>query len=261
MFREHDFVKRESIFIPAKEGDEGQNVRRVQEWISLRGQKILVDGKWGPVTSRALFKAVHTALTGGPGEKIAKITPEVWKNTIQAPFFLFTARMHISPVQPDSLDAVWQVLRKATPCGIAEAGGNNMGPWVRAFMRGNQGSNYPWCAGFVSSVLEIAEDADAGFKRPFDYTWSSMQMVDFARKEKKLATWEGLERERPSLCVFAVRGGRTSHQHVGFARAFDYEQGIFETVEGNSNSHASFDGGAVTHGTRGKENKDFILLA
>jgi hypothetical protein len=37
-----------------------------------------------------------------------------------------------------------------------EVGGQNKGPWVRLYMQGNEGSDWPWYAGFVSIILKQA---------------------------------------------------------------------------------------------------------
>ena len=40
-----------------------------------------------------------------------------------------------------------------------EIGGQNMGPWVRLYMDGREGAEFPWCAGFVCFVLAQACEA------------------------------------------------------------------------------------------------------
>jgi len=37
-----------------------------------------------------------------------------------------------------------------------EVGGDNRGPWVRAYMSGNDGSDWLWCAGFVTAIVAQA---------------------------------------------------------------------------------------------------------
>lgn len=38
-------------------------------------------------------------------------------------------------------------------------GGQNRGPWVRLYMKGHEGPDLPWCAGFVSFVTSQAAQA------------------------------------------------------------------------------------------------------
>ena len=35
-----------------------------------------------------------------------------------------------------------------------EIGGQNKGPWVRLYMNGHEGYDFPWCAGFVTFVMK-----------------------------------------------------------------------------------------------------------
>lgn len=35
-----------------------------------------------------------------------------------------------------------------------EVGGQNRGPWAHVYMKGNDGAEFPWCAGFVTFILK-----------------------------------------------------------------------------------------------------------
>ena len=39
-----------------------------------------------------------------------------------------------------------------------EVGGQNRGPWVRVYMKGHDGAEFPWCAGFVTFILKQAAE-------------------------------------------------------------------------------------------------------
>lgn len=255
-FSEKDFVKKELDFLPAKEGDSGFAVRRLQEWMCLNGHKVVVDGQWGPATSRALG--------------VKKLTPVMWESgTRRMKSLLGMTTGQSIREQLNHVDCAFD-LDKFAPILVArmflqaearEVGGNNRGPWVRLFMRGHQGNNYPWCAGFVSTVMEIVDEEFCKSRVTLPWTWSSSEMYETARKSGRLVTWNELStsQDHPA-CVFLIRGGKTGHRHAGFAWGFDYDTGVFETVEGNSNSVGSFDGQGVTTGTRNKNDKDFVLL-
>ena len=56
-------------------------------------------------------------------------------------------------------DAVIRVARQHIAEKPVEMGGNNMGPWVRLYMQGQQGKEQLWCAGFVClMVAQAARD-------------------------------------------------------------------------------------------------------
>ena len=263
MFIEHDFVKRELQFFSAEEGAEGPAVRRVQEWLCLHGNKVEVDGKWGRATSSALG---HATLSPDP---VRELTPRMWEHLIlHLKFSLGLAGQSIREQLSHSdcahdLDKFAPILvaRMLKDYGAREVGGNNRGPWVRLFMKGSQGKNYPWCAGFVSTVMEIVDEEFCRSRVTVPWNWSSSGLYEEARKARRLVTWAQLKKDQDHpACIFLVRGGTTGHKHAGFAWGFDYENGVFETVEGNSNSVGSFDGQGVTTGTRNKDNKDFVRL-
>lgn len=39
-----------------------------------------------------------------------------------------------------------------------EVGGQNPRPWMRLYMKGHDGAEFPWCAGFVSFILKQAAE-------------------------------------------------------------------------------------------------------
>lgn len=44
----------------------------------------------------------------------------------------------------------------STPFELVVKGESNSGPWVRAYMDGNEGEPWFWCMGFVQTILDKA---------------------------------------------------------------------------------------------------------
>jgi hypothetical protein len=69
-----------------------------------------------------------------------------------------------------------------------EVGGQNRGPWVRLYMGGNEGTAWPWCAGFACSF--IAHDP-----LQFDTTFQPDSLIFFSSTH---AQGEDTTKRRPS---------------------------------------------------------------
>ena len=114
-------------------GARGLRARRVQEWLTLHGAGVVVDGAFGPATEaavRAFQKRRSLAATG--------VVDRATFDTLVAPM----RRAVEPPVPTASLGrTVVAVARKHLAAKPREAGGANRGPWVRLYMDGNEGKD------------------------------------------------------------------------------------------------------------------------
>ena len=140
-----------------------------------------------------------------------------------------------------------------------EVGGQNRGPWVRLYMKGHEGNDYPWCAGFVSFVLKQACVAH-GISLPVVQTFSCDSLAASGKQnacfvgESKVNTESVLAGD-----IFLCRRTATDWTHTGIVLEVDDQ--TFDTIEGNTNDEGSREGYEVCQRTRAYKRKDFIALA
>jgi hypothetical protein len=243
--------------IPVHRGAKGRAVRRIQEWLSLNGEQVAIDGSFGPATQAAVqafqrrrgrgddgivdaatFSALHEPLSRAL--QPLGTTPEAFAKRVVA-----AARRHL----------------KEHP---REVGGQNAGPWVRLYTRGKEGPAWPWCAGFVTTMIRQAEEGGAPF--PMKGSLSCDVLVAQAKKLDRFVSEADLRRDpalRSSMkdgAIFLVRNARNANDwiHTGIVTAFRDE--VFETIEGNTNDAGDREGYEVCKRRRGYGGKDFILL-
>ncbi len=142
-----------------KGGSKGGKVRLIQEWLCLHGFHIVIDGDFGPATDRAVkeFQA----------KKKSGVTGVVNKSTFAALVRPMTDALRPIPAGSKSLGKMLVAYaRQHLRQHPREIGGQNMGPWVRLYMQGNQGRDWPWCAGFACFLLR---DACNSLDRPLPF--------------------------------------------------------------------------------------------
>ena len=235
-----------------RRGDRGPDVKRVQEWLWLHDFRLQPDGIFGPATE-AEVKRFQTAQ-----ERSADgvVTPALFARMV--------APMHaaLRPLAPRGRSfgaLVVAYARQHLRQAPREVEGDNRGPWVRLYMRGNEGAEWPWCAGFVSYCVQQAARALGG-KAPLPYTFSCDRLADAAMRAELFvdgSTPGASARVRPGS-LFLVRRARNDWQHVGIVTARTTT--TFRTVEGNTNDEGSANGHEVAERTRAYAGRDFILL-
>lgn len=239
-----------------KRGDKGGKVRNIQEWLSLQGQSVSIDGAFGPATEAAV-RRFQT------GNGIA-VTGTADKTTFAALVEPLAAA--VTPITAAGRTLNDMILAYANQHLVRyplEVGGQNCGPWVRVYMEGNQGSDWPWCAGFACFILRQAADA-LGKPMPFKPTFScdvlASQAISAGRFIPGSAIAKGKVRKSDILpgSLFVSRRTDNDWNHTGIAIAFhdDY----FETIEGNTNDAGDREGYEVCRRTRGYGGKDFVKI-
>jgi hypothetical protein len=111
-----------------------------------------------------------------------------------------------------------------------EVGGQNRGPWVRMYMNGNEGSSWPWCAGFVTFIpRQATESLNVGM--PIPGSFSCDTLVAQARAAGLFVSEaEARFTEIPPGSLFLVRRTDTDWTHVGLVQ--DTQELSFQTIEG-----------------------------
>lgn len=237
---------------PLAKGDRGAAVRRLQEWLNLHGFGLAIDGIFGPVTARALERFQASAGVAGTGTLDGASF-----DRLVAPM---TAVLGRRPTAAQALgEVVAEYGRQHLGRHPLEVGGQNRGPWVRLYMQGNEGSPWPWCAGFVSFLLHQAAES-LGVAMPIAGSFSCDSLAAQARAAGRfLSESEATGAALAPGTIFLVRRTPTDWTHTGFVTAAGAE--VFDTIEGNTNDDGEREGYEVCARSRGYRDKDFILLA
>src|SRR5512134_1115217 len=126
-------------------------------------------------------------------------------------------------------------------------------------MRGNEGAEWAWCAGFACHVLAAAATT-LGASRPLTYSFSCDSL---AADAKVRGIFVG---ESEAIPGETVRPGdlalhrRTPADwvHVGIVTAVEAD--VYVAIEGNTNDAGDREGYEVCERTRSYAQKDFIAL-
>lgn len=244
---------RKEVAFPGEvsKGKEGKAARRVQEWLCLHGEIVAVDGEFGGGTEAAV-----RAFQEARGLPATGIVDEPTHRALVAPM-LRVLRPEVDASLPfGQLVAALGALHLAEH--PREAGGDNMGPWVRLYMDGHEGPNWFWCAGFVTFLMEQAA-ALKGVKAPLAGSFSCDSLAAQGkergafRKEGQLSA-----AELTPGAIFLDRRTPSDWTHTGIV--VRTEASAFHTIEGNTNDDGSRNGYEVCARRRGYAKKDFVLL-
>jgi hypothetical protein len=240
---------------PLARGDKNKQVRVVQEWLTLHDFKAGIDGDFGPATEVVLRNyqaAAHLPVSG--------TVDAATFDALTAPIRRATA---LNTQPGDTLNDL--IVRFATQ-HLAEhpreVGGQNAGPWVRLYMDGNEGAEWPWCAGFATFIVRQAAVALMG-AAPVLRTFSCDILASRAAQagalvsSKQLLDGDPTKMLRPGS-IFLVRRTANDWEHTGIVTAFHAE--TFETIEGNTNDAGDREGYEVCRRTRAYTGKDFIRI-
>ena len=233
----------------------GMSARRVQEWLGYHGLGTAIDADFGVATESSV-KAFQL-LIGKP--QSGKVDAATWAALTAS----LSNALDYSPTSASLDAATLQVAQAHLAQHPREFGGDNRGPWVRAYMDGNEGVEWKWCAGFVTFVLKQAAYA-VGVAMPFPGSFSCDVLAAQAQQAGRFVKGSALagnSQVRDSLgavFLFLVRRTSTDWTHVGLG--FNFSGDTFETIEGNTNDEGSSNGYEVCQRRRGIASKDFIRL-
>lgn len=251
-------------FLPLQRGSTDHGVNRVQEWLSLHGYAVAIDGEFGPATAAAV--AAFQAVSGcSRDDNSGVVDAETW-GSLMAPM----DRAEITSGMPDKFgDRVSRIARAHLAAKAREVGGDNRGPWVRLYGRGVDQSRvefFPWCQAFASHVwLKAARELRVDMPFPlatgdgtvsFYVPW----VVGSAKGADRFRSCVAAERV-PAGSMFFVPGyinGRPSHVHVGLVIEDAGE--TVTTIEGNTNHDGGANGYEVALRWRRKAGLDFGVI-
>lgn len=228
-------------------GAKGEWARKVQEWLVLHRHHtarfrvgISVDGDFGAATEKAVKgfqKATKLEITG-------KVDKSTWAALV-APMERAFGEIKVS--HKDFRKTVLYLARRFEKEHPTELKGNR-GPWVRAFMKGNDGDPWAWCDGFVSTILDHAcNHVGVRMDEKIPWSWSCTTTRRYAESGNHACRWidpEDLANDpsqvTPGDLMLVVRPGSNKARHIGII--VETEGALLHTIEGNTNDEGSREG-------------------
>jgi hypothetical protein len=240
-----------------KKSDDGTNVKRVQEWLSLRGFGTGIDSDFGPATEhcvKAFQQANHLSVTG--------IVDQASYSSLVSPL---KAALQAIPVTPnDKLpDLVLKYAQQHLAQHPLEMGGDNRGPWVRVYMDGHEGTEWKWATAFVTFILKQA-CLTLNCPMPIAGSFASNELTQQAKDKNLFVHSEDIINgtvSRQTLepcCIFLLQKNSSEWLHPGFA--YQLSEDTFLTIEGNTNNDGNANGYEVCKRTRSLTRKGFICI-
>jgi hypothetical protein len=236
-----------------QKGAKGLKARRIQEWLSLQGFHLDVDGDYGTATEdavRAFQSRFGLPVTGAIDE---------------ATFVRLTGPMRsaLRPI-PGNGRRLGQLVVAYAEQHLAESpreiGGDNLGPWVRLY-NGADGADQKWCAGFVSTILRQACES-LGVATPIKPSTSCDELAASAKKTGRFVAGKNAQSgggvDPGTLFVLQSKNDATDWVHTGIVTRSD--TAVLSTIEGNTDHGGSSNGFEATARTRGWARKDFIVV-
>ena len=233
-----------------KRGSKGKKVKLIQEWLSLNGFGVVVDGDFSAATEYAIRQFQKKNNLGVDGI--------VGKNTFSA--LIKPMEFVIKEQAPKTLlgKTVVAYAKRHLKQSPREIGGQNRGPWVRLYMKGNDGPQWAWCAGFACFILQQACKSKQ-ISLPVTPSFSCDSLAASAKEKNIFLPERGLDRSliKPGM-FFLNRRTSSDWTHVGIV--IEANNDVFMSIEGNTNDEGSREGYEVCQRIRGYRKKDFIAI-
>lgn len=235
-----------------KRGSNSMSAKRIQEWLSIHGYKLVIDGDFGSAT--------HTNVERFQNDMNLTVNGIVDQSTFSVLTKPMTSTLHKKLLSSGSTlsEVMLEYAKEHLKQHPIEVGGQNRGPWVRMFMQGNQGSDWPWCAGFTTFLLNQASQTMA-IKKTIDGSFSC-DLLAMQAKNAGLFVSEKQAKSRmiPAGSWFLNRRESYDWTHVGLI--VEARDDVLLTIEGNTNDDGSYEGYEVCERTRSYRNRDFIVF-
>ena len=222
--------------------------KRVQEYLSVNGVHIVIDGNWGDATQAALDKFCQTA-----GIPSATTVNQALMDRLAQPLLRAAKSMPVKASLGASIVAFAHQQLAEHPI---EIGGPNAGPWVRFYMSGNEGAQWLWCAGFVTYVTAYCAKLHAT-ANPVPRTFSCDVLAERAKQAGRFHK-KGTLANIPAGSVFLVRSTTSSNDWVHTGIVISHNGNSITTAEGNTNQSGSSNGFEAVTRIRNAANVDIV---
>ena len=244
-----------------KKGVKNEYTKKIQEWINLWkfcdprwNHQISIDSDFSAVTEMIVKKFQNFRGISDDGI----VGPQTWNELVKPMKESFEEISFLDSVSLRTrvVEYARQHLR-SSPTEI----NSNRGPWVRAYMCGNEGEEWYWCVGFVETILDQAYSSlDQKFTDHFPNPsyFSCDEVLKYARQNTRLVTQAELLNGEYTpgmgdLFLNMKAGDENDATHIGIV--IECNDTILTTIEGNTDNHTgSRNGGEVCERTRNFKN-------
>jgi len=236
-----------------RRGDVASGVRRIQEWLTLSGFAVAIDGDFGPATEAALKR--FQAKAGLPVTGVADLATF---ERLTAPLLAALAPLPADGRSLGALTVAYAARHLAQR--PREVGGRSRGPWVRLYLDGHEGASWNWSAGFATYCLHQAART-LGQPVPVERTFSCDLLAAEGRARGSFVSSLSAPPDRARLhpgSLFLRRRTPGDWVQAGIVTAVDEE--TFQTIEANTNDEGTHEGYEVCARTRGFKSVDFVVL-
>jgi hypothetical protein len=226
-------------------------VKPVQEWLCYNGISVQVDDDFGGATLEGVEQFQLKKCPPATGI----VDDKTW-TLMNYPIY-FLDHYDKTPGEP-LLDAIVKNAYRHYTVKPVELGGDNRGPFVRYYMKGQEGPKLAWCCGSMSTiVLQSFDMVGISPVGRFNYQMGCDAAYADAKKYKTL-----VKTPVPG-CIFLVYDPKNPADciHTGIVVKVDLTKGIIYTFEGNTNDGGSSNGFEYIPRIRGISNKYYIKLA
>jgi hypothetical protein len=244
------FRHEEPSSIISRNSSDAASVKLIQEWLVLNNIYTSIDGIFGPATEACVkeFQLKHHIHDNGivSGETFDKLA----RTMIQA-----SKRIHTDDLKSFN-DACFKYALQHLQNNAKEIP-QNRGPWVRLYCFGHDGPAYPWCAGFVTFIMEIAAKT-LNISNPIKRTLSCDQLAQDAKSKNLFISGKDLDiKSLKPGDIFLKRKSKNDWVHTGFI--YTVKDEYYTTIEGNSNDTGSREGIEVCSNKRAyTDDTDYI---
>ena len=248
-----------------RRGQHGEIVRFIQEWLVLHHVHIDIDSDYGPATEQAVRD-----FQGSSG--VLPVT-----GVVDAETYAMLARPMVEALRPITPPAGATLGQMIAACALQhlgqharEVGGQNRGPWVRLYLRGDErppDKSLPkgfdaWCAGFATTIIAHAAKAMGAKSTPLGYHTNCNKLAAAAEKEKRFVRGEKAKHhEIPTGSLMLIRnpGRRDRWHHTGVVMQALPDHVLL--IEGNSaNRTSESPSGEVCRRRRPYSKLDFVII-
>lgn len=244
---------REEITFPGEfgKGKRGNAAKRAQEWLCLHGLGLVIDGDFGGVSEETMMRFQFDNALPATGV----VDEGTWDALVQ-PMLSVLVNPLLASVSLG--EGIAEFANQHLIPHPREVGGQNAGPWVRLYMKGNEGVNMPWCAGFVSFCMHQASEA-LMHPMPMGSSFSCDNLANNATGAGLfLSERDATVDQIPTGSIFLRRSDPMDWTHTGIV--INAGTALYETIEGNTNDEGSREGYEVCERRRGYSNTDFIVF-
>jgi len=225
-----------------KKGDKGEDVKRVQEWLNIWKMnhsdfniRVGIDSDFGKITDNAVraFQEYKKLVIDGI------VGNNTWRALTSTMKQAFTKQ-----VKTNLSDYIVAYAKAHLYAGAKEIVPNK-GPWVRAYMNGNDGADQLWCMGFVQTILDQAYSSMG--KKYTNFIPSTVGCDDVGNYGKEKNTLiknkditDTLQQIKPGDILLIYKDEVVFWNHTGIVVEV-YKDSII-AIEGNTDSNYSRNG-------------------